>query len=45
MNDLPLFNHALDEPMAFRPEDLVEAVRVQRGKGNGSILPLGVLEL
>ena len=27
MNDLPLFNHALDEPTAFRPEDLVEAVR------------------
>ncbi len=44
MNDLPLFNHALDEPTAFRPEDLVEAVREQRGKGNGSIPPLGVLE-
>jgi nucleoside phosphorylase len=44
MNDLPLFNHALDEPTAFRPEDLVEAVRAQRGKGNGSIPPLGVLE-
>ncbi len=44
MNDPPLFNHALDEPTAFGPEDLIEAVREQRGKGNGSILPLGVLE-
>jgi uridine phosphorylase len=44
MNDLPLFNHSLNEPTAFRPKDLVEAVRQQRGKGNGSIPPLGVLE-
>lgn len=44
MNDLPLLNHPLGEPTAFRPEDLVEAVRQQRGKGNGSIPPLGVLE-
>jgi len=44
MNDLPLMNHPLDEPTAFRPEDLVEAVRQQRRKGNGSIPPLGVLE-
>jgi len=36
--------HALGEPTAFRPEDLVAAVRAQRGKGNGSIPPLGVLE-
>lgn len=44
MTGLPLFNHALNEPTAFRPEDLVEAVREQRGKGNGAIPPLGVLE-
>lgn len=44
MTNLPLFNHALDEPTAFRPEDLVETVREQRGKGNGSVPPLGVLE-
>jgi uridine phosphorylase len=34
----------LDKPTAFRPEDLVAAVREQRGAGNGSIPPLGVLE-
>jgi uridine phosphorylase len=44
MHDLPLMNHPLDEPTAFRPEDLVAAVRQQRGAGNGSIPPLGVLE-
>jgi uridine phosphorylase len=40
----PILDHRLNEPTAFRPEDLVEAVRQQRGKGNGSIPPLGVLE-
>jgi len=40
----PLLTHPLQEPTAFRAEDLVEAVRQQRGKGNGSIPPLGVLE-
>ncbi len=44
MNDLPLFNHALDEPTVFRPEDLMAAVRDQRGAGNGSIPALGLLE-
>jgi len=44
MNDQPLMNHPLEEPTAFRPEDLVDAVRQQRGKGNGSIPLLGVLE-
>jgi len=44
MTDLPLMNHPLEEPTAFRPEDLIEAVRQQRGKGNGSIPSLGVLE-
>lgn len=44
MNDQPLMNHPLSEPTAFRPENLVEAVRQQRGKGNGSIPSLGVLE-
>jgi uridine phosphorylase len=41
---IPILDHRLNEPTAFRPEDLVEAVRQQRGKGNGSIPPLGVLE-
>jgi uridine phosphorylase len=40
----PILDHRLNEPTAFRPEDLVKAVRQQRGKGNGSIPPLGVLE-
>lgn len=44
MNDLPLMNHPLDEPTAFRPEHLVAAVREQRGAGNGSIPPLGILD-
>ena len=30
---LPLLSHALDEPTAFRPDDLVAAVRQQRGAG------------
>ena len=44
MSDLPLLNHALDEPTSFRAEDLVTAVRQQRGAGNGSIPKLGILE-
>lgn len=44
MNNLPLLSHALDEPTAFRPEDLVAAVREQRGIGSGSIPSLCVLE-
>jgi len=44
MHEPPLFQHALDEPAAFRPEDLVEAVRQQRGRGRGAIPPVGVLE-
>ena len=41
---VPILDHSLDEPTAFRPEDLVAAVREQRGAGNGSIPPMGVLE-
>lgn len=44
MNDLPLLSHAIDEPTVFRPDDLVAAVRQQRGVGVGSIPPLCVLE-
>ena len=44
MSHLPLLNHALDEPTAFRPEDLVAAVRQRRGAGSGSIPTLGILE-
>lgn len=29
----PILDHRLNEPTAFRPEDLIEAVRQQRGKG------------
>lgn len=44
MNDLPLLNHALNEPTVFRPEELVAAVRQQRGAGNEALPRLGVLE-
>ncbi|MFW6062155.1 MAG: nucleoside phosphorylase, partial [Planctomycetota bacterium] len=44
MSNLPLRHHALDEPTAFRPEDLVAAVRCQRGAGPGTVPPLGILE-
>jgi uridine phosphorylase len=40
----PLFNHALHEPTAFRPQDLVAAVRQQRGAGSAPIPLLGILE-
>ncbi len=41
---LPLLGHALDEPTAFRPEDLVAAVRQQRGVGDQPVPALCVLE-
>jgi uridine phosphorylase len=44
MIDLPLFSHVLNEPTVFRPEDLVAAVREQRGAGRGPIPSLCVLE-
>lgn len=44
MNALPLMNHPLDEPTAFHPENLVAAVRQQRGAGEGAIPTLGILE-
>lgn len=44
MNDFPLLNHALNEPTVFRPEELVAAVRQQRGAGNEALPRLGVLE-
>ncbi len=44
MNALPLMNHPLDEPTAFRPENLVAAVRQQRGAGEGLVPTLGILE-
>ena len=40
MNNLPLLSHALDEPTAFRPQDLVAAVRQQRGVGDGGEPPV-----
>jgi uridine phosphorylase len=44
MSDLPLLTHALDEPTAFRPEDLVAAVRQQRGIGDRPVPELCLLE-
>jgi uridine phosphorylase len=43
-NDLPLIRHALAEPTAFRPEDLVDAVRRQRGVGREPLPRLGILD-
>lgn len=40
----PLFAHALDEPTAFSPEDLVAAVRRQRDIGSRPIPEVCVLE-
>jgi len=42
--DLPLLDHALDQATAFRAQDLVAAVRAQRGTGAGAIPALCVLE-
>ncbi|NQT91415.1 MAG: nucleoside phosphorylase [Lentisphaerae bacterium] len=41
---LPLLNHPLDAPTAFRPEDLVGSVRSSRDKNDGSIPEICVLE-
>lgn len=44
MDQLPLFHHDLDEPPAFTPESLIEAVRSLRGAGAPAIPPVCVLE-
>ena len=41
---LPLLNHPLDEPTAFRPEDLVESVRMSRDRGSGRVPEICVLD-
>jgi uridine phosphorylase len=41
---LPLLAHTLDEPTMFRPDDLVAAVRQQRGVGDQPVPVLCVLE-
>ena len=41
---LPLLDHALDAPTVFTPRELVEAVRAQRGRDNGPIPPVCLLE-
>jgi uridine phosphorylase len=41
---LPLLNHPLDAPTAFRPEDLVESVRASRNRSAGNIPEICVLE-
>jgi uridine phosphorylase len=46
MNEgLPLLNHALDEPTAFSPEALMEAVRAERHLSREPIPEVCVLEL
>lgn len=40
----PLLDHALEDPTVFRPADLVEAVRGQRGGGAGIIPAVCLLE-
>lgn len=44
MKKSPLLAHPYDEASAFRPDDLLQAVRSQRGAGVGSLPPVGVLE-
>lgn len=44
MKKSPLLAHPYDEASAFRPDDLLQAVRTQRGAGAGSLPPVGVLE-
>jgi len=41
---LPLLNHPLDAPTAFRPEDLTESVRASRNRAAGRIPEICVLE-
>jgi len=41
---LPLLDHPLDQPTAFRPEDLVAAVRLERGRGIAPVPAVCVLE-
>jgi uridine phosphorylase len=41
---LPLLNHPLDAPTAFRPEDLVESVRAFRDKADGVVPEICILE-
>lgn len=40
----PLFDHELDSPSAFKPEDLVSAIRVTQGLPPLSVPPLCVLD-
>lgn len=41
---LPLFRHRLSSPSAFRPEELLNAVRLERGIGAVSVPPICVLD-
>lgn len=40
----PLLSHALDAPSAFRPEDLLDAVRQHRGLSAAAVPPVCVLD-
>ena len=44
MTNSPLLDHPHREPSAFRPADLLQAVREQRGAGRGPLPPAGVLD-
>jgi uridine phosphorylase len=41
---IPLLDHALDDATVFSPAELVEAVRLQRGRDRAEIPPVCVLE-
>ena len=41
---LPLLDHPLDAPSAFRAEDLVESVRASRKRAEGVVPEICVLE-
>ena len=43
-NELPLLNHPLNEPTAFTPEALIEAVRAERGLAVEPPPPVCVLD-
>lgn len=44
MSNTPLLTHPLDLPSAFRPEDLLDAVRVSRGVPAEPLPPLCILD-
>ena len=41
---MPILNHPLDAPTAFRPEALVESVRDSRDRAGGNVPEICILE-